>query len=665
MFEPVERWLVEWIRARIGDPAADIDVSVALIRYGLDSVSLVALVRALGAFVGRPLPATLAWEHPSVEELARAAVGEAGCPVPHGPRERTGGLCAASSEPIAIVGIGCRLPGAPDRAAFWRLLRDGVDATSELPAERARQFRDVDPGVDALLQTRRAGFLAAIDQFDPGFFGISPREANQMDPQQRLVLEVCWEALQDAGIPAGPLRNSSTGVYMGACWSDYLALASRDGIRALSPHSATGVHFSIVANRVSYLFGLQGPSLTVDSACSSSLTAIHLACQALRGGECTAALAGGVNVMSGPDSTVAMSRLGALAPDGRSKAFDRRADGYGRGEGAAVVVLKRLARALVDGDRVYAVIRGSAVNNDGPSNGLTAPNQQAQEALLRAACERAGLRPADVAYVESHGTGTPLGDPIEARALGKVFGHDRPADRPLRIGSVKTNIGHVESAAGVAGLVKVALSLDEGLLPASLHFEAPNPHIDFGALGLAVQRATGPWPEGRRAAGVSSFGFGGTNAHAVLEARPPIAPIPIPPVSGPRARVVFVCAGYGGHWDGMARSLLASEPDFAAALRRCDRRLLALGGASVLDALAASEVPTCVDVLQPVLFAIQVGLAEWLAARGVRPDAVIGHSFGEVAAAWIAGMIGFEDGRKPRARMGWRSSRSGRMRSAT
>src|SRR5437867_2049614 len=257
MFEPVERWLVEWIRARIGDPAADIDVSVALIRYGLDSVSLVALVRALGAFVGRPLPATLAWEHPSVEELARAAVRESGRPVPHGPR----------------------------------------------------------------------------------------------------VLEVCWEALQDAGIPAGPLRNSSTGVYMGACWSDYLALASRDGIRALSPHSATGVHFSIVANRVSYLFGLQGPSLTVDSACSSSLTAIHLACQALRGGECTAALAGGVNVMSGPDSTVAMSRLGALAPDGRSKAFDRRADGYGRGEGAAVVVLKRLARALVDGDRVYAVIR--------------------------------------------------------------------------------------------------------------------------------------------------------------------------------------------------------------------------------------------------------------------------------------------------------------------
>ncbi|HET7695299.1 MAG TPA: type I polyketide synthase [Vicinamibacterales bacterium] len=511
----IRDWLVAAVASRVGIDGRRIDLTERFSRYGIDSMKAAGITAELSAFLEQPLPRTLLWDHPSIAAVARhlTASADGGSTVAVAPS-------GISGEPIAIVGLACRFPGAPDTDAFWRLLLDGTDAISEVPADRWNigEMFSADPAVPGKMSTRWGGFLSDVDRFDPQFFGISPREAEHMDPQQRIVLELAWRALEDAGIRPASLKDSSTGVYIGAMWSDYARLIAGTP-SAITQHTATGQDTSIIAARVSYTFGLQGPSVAINTACSSSLVAVHTACQALRTGEATLALAGGVNLVLAPDSTVAMSKFGGMAPDGRSKAFDARANGYVRSEGAGIVVLKPLSRALKDGDPIYCLIRGEGVNNDGFSNGLTAPNPQAQEQMLRIACARAGVQPADVDYVETHGTGTLLGDPIEAGALGRVLGAGRPDDRPLRVGSLKSNIGHLEAAAGIAGLIKLALSLRRGVIPGNLHFETPNPHIDFSALRLAVQAQTSPLPVRERAviAGVSSFGFGGTNCHVVLE----------------------------------------------------------------------------------------------------------------------------------------------------
>lgn len=457
-------------------------------------------------------PASAAGFHAAA--LATPGEGEAGMP----------------PEPVAIIGIGCRLPGGvTDSRSFWELLLAGRDATSDVPADRwdIDTFYDPDPTRPGKVSVHRGGFLDQVDQFDAHFFGISPREAACLDPQQRLLLMTAWEALEDAGIAPERLVGSNTGVFIGAFTLDYKVLQFNEHNRnLLEAHTATGSMMTMVSNRISYMFDLRGPSLSVDTACSSSLVAIHLACRSLWNQDCTLALAGGVNVMLTPEYTIVESKGGFLSPDGRCKTFDARANGYARGEGAGVVVLKPLARALADGDPIYALIRGSAVNQDGHTNGITVPRGDAQIALMQEAYRRAGIAPKDVQYVEAHGTGTAVGDPIEANALGTVLAVDRPEDQPCIIGSVKTNIGHLEAAAGVAGLIKAALCLKHRAIPPHLHLQQPNPKIDFARLKLRVPTRMEPWPETGDVAraGVNSFGFGGTNAHVVLEA----APEPVP-----------------------------------------------------------------------------------------------------------------------------------------
>ncbi len=452
-------------------------------------------------------------------------------------RARVTALEQAAREPIAIIGMGCRVPGGANTPAeFWQLMHDGVDAISRVPAERwdIDALYDADPSVPGRIATREGGFLTDVDQFDPAFFGIAPREAQGMDPQQRLLLEVAWEALEHAGQAPDGLTRSRTGVFVGVTASDYAYLQLKSGDPALlDAHFTSGIAHSIFSGRISYLLGLQGPSLTLDTACSSSLVAVHLACQALRSGDCSLALAGGVNLILSPDLFIALSHSRMLAPDGRCKTFDAAADGFARGEGCGVIVLKRLSDAEADGDRILAVIRGSAVNQDGPSSGLTAPNGPAQEAVIRDALKQAGLAPRDVGYLEAHGTGTQLGDPLEVTALGAVFGADRSGAPPLWLGSVKTNVGHLEAAAGIVGLIKIVLSMQHGAIPAHLHFNKPSPHIAWDDYPLRVPTALTAWQpiEGRRIAGVSSFGFSGTNAHVVLadHAAAPAQTLPVRP----------------------------------------------------------------------------------------------------------------------------------------
>ncbi|MFD3946020.1 SDR family NAD(P)-dependent oxidoreductase [Streptomyces sp. NPDC058579] len=418
------------------------------------------------------------------------------------------------NEPIAVVGMSCRLPGADGPTAFWDLLAGGVSAIGDVPADRWAE------GAAGALS--RGGFLDGVADFDAAFFGVSPREAAAMDPQQRLVLELAWEALEDAGIVPASLRGSRTAVFVGTLRDDYTNLLYQYGAEAVTQHTMTGVNRGVIANRVSYLLGLQGPSLTVDSAQSSSLVAVHLACESLRNGESTAALAAGVNLNLLAENTVTEQRFGALSPDGTTYTFDARANGFVPGEGAGVLVLKPLRRAVADGDRIYGVLRGSAVNNDGATDGLTVPSSDAQKQVILAARERAGVAAEEVQYVELHGTGTPVGDPVEAAALGAALGAGRDAERALRVGSVKTNIGHLEGAAGIAGLIKTLLSLHHRQLPPSLNFIEAGPAIALDELGLAVQQELTAWPEPERplVAGVSSFGMGGTNCHVVVAQAP-------------------------------------------------------------------------------------------------------------------------------------------------
>ncbi|WP_416904852.1 type I polyketide synthase [Micromonospora echinospora] len=433
----------------------------------------------------------------------------------------------STPEPIAVVGVGCRFPGGVDSpAAFWDVLSQGVDAVGEVPADRwdVDAFFDADPDTPGKMYTRAGHFVAGVDGFDAGFFGVSPREAVSLDPQQRLLLEVAWAALEDAGQVPARLTGSRTGVFVGIGTDDYSLLLRSADPAGMDAYTGTGNAFSVAAGRLSYLLGLQGPSMAVDTACSSSLVAVHLACRSLRSGESDLALAAGVHLVLTPEGTIYLSRTKALSPDGRCKTFDAAADGYGRGEGCGVVVLKRLSDAQRDGDRVLAVVRGSAVNHDGPSSGLTVPNGLAQQDLIRAALADAGVAPADVDYVEAHGTGTSLGDPIEVDALAAALGKDRPADRPLLVGSVKTNIGHLEAAAGIAGLIKLVLALRHEQVPSHLHFRTPNPHIPWDRIPVEVATGTRAWPRGGkpRVAGVSSFGMSGTNAHLVVAEAPAV-----------------------------------------------------------------------------------------------------------------------------------------------
>ncbi|MEW2157957.1 type I polyketide synthase [Streptomyces sp. NPDC007189] len=453
------------------------------------------------------------------------------------------GLNAAPRRAIAVIGLACRLPGAPDADALWRLLRSGDSAVRPTPADRLRLAgapAEGTPGDDA---PRWGGYLDDVTGFDAGFFGISPREADAMDPQQRLVLELAWEALEDSRVVPARLGATSTGVFIGAAHDDYATLAHGLDPDSVTHQSFTGTHRALIANRISYLLGLRGPSITLDSAQSSSLVALHLACESLRSGDSEIALAGGVNLQLAPQSSLFPHRFGALSPDGRCYTFDARANGYVRGEGGGLVVLKPLDRALADGDPIRAVIRGSALNNDGGGTTLTAPDAAAQEDVVRRALRNAGAAPDDIQYVELHGTGTPVGDPVEAAALGAVLGAGRPADAPpLHVGSVKTNLGHLEGAAGIAGLLKTILALQHRELPPSLNHETPNPDIPLDTLRLRVRTALGPWPrpDTTLMAGVSSFGMGGTNAHVVLEEAPGV---PEPVERGEQPGSVFAAGG--------------------------------------------------------------------------------------------------------------------------
>ncbi|CAL9327164.1 type I polyketide synthase [Streptomyces sp. SudanB182_2057] len=650
-------------------------------------------------------------------------------------------------EPVAVIGVACRFAGDADTPeAFWKLLVTGRDGIGEAPVERWEAYQALGP--DHAAAVRRAavpgGFLSDIQGFDSAFFGLTPREAELMDPQQRLLLELAWEALEHAGVAPRGLAGGDTGVFVGVGSDDY-------GRRMLEdlPHieAWTGIGSSMcaAANRISYALDLHGPSLAVDTACSASLVAAHLACQSLRAGECSLALVGGVNLVVSPGLTLTLQAAGATAADGRCKSFDASADGYGRGEGGGVLVLKTLSAAQRDGDRVLAVIRGGAVNQDGRTNGIMAPNGDAQRVLLAEACRRSNVVPESVSYVETHGTGTGLGDPLEAGALGAVYGRGRPAGEPCLIGSVKPNIGHLEAGAGVASLIKVSLALANEELPPSLNFSVGNPAIDWAGSGLSVVTRPTPWPRGDRPrrAGVSGFGYGGTICHLLLEEAP--APAGRPPaetaaaaaagessalfplsaasdaalretagrladavagtdhpldsvghtlalrrshlehraavVAAGRAelvaalrtvaegspapattagtaldeqdaKLVWVFSGHGSQWIGMGRELLESEPAFDAALEQLDPVFVEETGRSARD-LIRSDDQSDVEHVQMMIFVMQVGLAAVWRSYGVTPDAVIGHSVGEIAAAVACGALSPEDG----ARLSCRRSR--------
>ena len=517
----IASWLVAQIATRACIDPSEVDTRVPFSRYGLGSLATISISGDLERWLGRRLSPTLIYDYPSIESLAHYLAH--GMPLVDTvvPIETHQGT---TREPVAIIGLGCRFPGASNPEAFWQLLSQGVDAIREIPDERWKNAPVGDyhnPEGPGKLQTRWGGFLDHVDLFDPYFFGISPREAISMDPQQRLILEVAWEALEHAGQAPEKLAGSQTGVFIGISNSDYARLQP-DPSDHVDLYTATGNALSVTSNRLSYLLDLRGPSVAVDTACSSSLVAVHLACHSLRVGESRLALAGGVNVILSPDLTIAFSHGQMMASDGRCKTFDARADGYVRSEGCGIVALKLLSNALQDGNQILAIVRGSAVNQDGRSNGFTAPRGPAQQAVIRQALHNAHVAPHQISYVEAHGTGTPLGDPIEIQALENVLS-ERNAEHGLcHVGSVKTNIGHLEAAAGIAGLIKVVLAFQHQQIPPHLHLKNLNPHIHFTKNCITIPTKSCAWPtEGkRRFAGVSSFGFGGTNAHVVLEEAP-------------------------------------------------------------------------------------------------------------------------------------------------
>ncbi|MDB9369216.1 beta-ketoacyl synthase N-terminal-like domain-containing protein [Nodularia spumigena CS-586/05] len=524
----LQTWLVSKIADRLQINPRAIDIQAPFVSYGLDSVATVRLTGELEDWLGERVSPTLVYDYPNiatlVSHLSQVLNGNGSDLKIDNPREtRTTTGSNHVDEPIAIIGLGCRFPGASNPEAFWQLLRNGVDVITEIPKNRwdIDTFYSSELETPGKMNTRWGAFLDKVDQFDPDFFGISPREAERMDPQQRLLLEVAWEALENAGLIPSQLAGSETGVFIGISSNDYSRIQFGEHT-LIDAYAGTGNAFSIAANRLSYFLDLQGPSLSVDTACSSSLVAVHLACQSLQSGESNLALVGGVNLILSPELTITFSQARMMATDGHCKTFDHQADGYVRGEGCGVVVLKRLTDAFRDQDNILALIKGSAVNQDGRSNGLTAPNGLAQQRVIRKALQKAGITADQLSYVEAHGTGTPLGDPIEFESLKAVLMESRLPNHSCLVGSVKTNIGHLEAAAGIAGLIKVVLSLQNEEIPAHLHLKQLNRLISLQETPLSISTYLQPWisKSPRRFAGVSSFGFGGTNAHVVLESPP-------------------------------------------------------------------------------------------------------------------------------------------------
>jgi phthiocerol/phenolphthiocerol synthesis type-I polyketide synthase C len=738
----IERWLIAQIATTLGRDSSEVRGSDSIAQLGLSEERLLQIARAAEIYLGRPLPTTILTEHPSIESTAQSLAttsakqrSNANPAVVTASARQSGE--ESNHEPIAIVGIGCRFPGAHGPQAFWKMLCDGVDAVTEVPADRwdIDEVYDPNPLAPAKMNTRCGGFLENVDKLDRKFFDLSVREAVRSDPQHRLMMEVAWEALEDAGICPDHLSGSRTGMFVGISASDYAQMQFGDA-KMTDAYAGLGCALTIAASRVSHFLNLRGPAIAVDTACSSSLSAIHLACSSIRKGECSLALAGGVNVLLSPIVTMCLTKAGMMASDGRCKAFDSRANGYVRSEGAGLVVLKPLSAAIAAGDPIYAVIRGSASNQDGRSTGISAPNGEAQEAVILAACQDAGVSPGELDYVEAHGTGTAVGDPIEAKALGTVLAIDRPAGTFCAIGSVKTNIGHAESAAGVASLIKASLILKHRQIPPSLHFENPNPLIPFESLPIRVQSALGPLPERSRLnlAGVNGFGVGGTNVHLVIEQAPqreataettaaiPNRPFVLPlsaktpgaleagaqaiaemlrsqaatpstlsnlcysaarhrthmqhrlAVAGSTAfeiadalsgyldkgshpavatasrpqhssaprKLVFAFSGQGSQWAGMGCSLYQHEPVFRRTIEECHALFRPYTGWSLIDELTAPPSESRLEhteVAQPALFALQVGLTELFRSWGIVPDAVLGHSAGEVAAAYASGAL--------------------------
>lgn len=538
---------VRWLRARVAalleTPIERIASHEPLAQYGLDSLRAVILSGEIAARLadGRDVPPTVAYEHPTIDALARFMAGDAPASVP--------ALDVSAGEPLAIVGISARFPGAPDLESFWTLLSEGNDGVTMVPEARrgwASPFDGLPPDAAGV---QRAGFIDGIELFDADAFGITPREADAIDPQQRLLLEGAWHALEHAGIAPTRLAGTRTGVFVGISAQDYFRRQERDAAAEL--YTGTGNALSIAANRISYVFDLRGPSMAVDTACSSSLTALHLAAGSLRRRECDAALVGGVNALIDPALTAAFAGAGMLSRDGRCKTFDAAADGYVRGEGCGVLVLKRLADAARDGDRIHAVIRGTAVNQDGRSNGLTAPSASAQEAVIGAALRDAGVAPRDVSYVEAHGTGTALGDPIEMGAIQRALGAGRAATEPCYVGSVKANVGHLEAAAGIAGLIKAVLTVRQGVIPPHANFRDVNAAMRLDGTPFRIPRRAAEFPRDRRIAGVSAFGFGGANAHVIVERAPSAS--------------VLTCDGEDATRDGWHVALLSARTRTALA----------------------------------------------------------------------------------------------------
>lgn len=597
----IQAWLTHYLTVEFGARAEEIGLEIPFTRFGLDSASAVRLAAALGDWIGTRLDPVIAWNYPNILTLSRHLQGRDDLQTVVQPQHH-------AHEPIAIIGAACRFPGgATSLETFWRLLDDGIDAIGEVPATRwiIDSFFDPDPDAEGKMVSRSGGFLADIDRFEPAFFEISPREAAEMDPQQRLLLEVSWEAFENAGQTIADLRGSNTGVYVGISGNEYQQLGMA-AAGTLNPYLFLGTAHSTGVARLSYWLGLQGPNLPVNTACSSSLVAVHLASRALRNGECFMAIAGGVNLLLAPESSVCLSRMRALSPTGRCHTFSADADGYVRSEGCGMVVLKRLSDAERDGDSILAVIRGTAVNQDGRSNGLTAPNGPAQEDVIRRALSDAGVLPHEVDYVEAHGTGTPLGDPIEVQALAHVLGEARSPEQPVGIGSVKTNIGHAESAAGIAGLLKVILAFSHEHLPPSLHFRDPSPHVPWSKLPVRVVSERVSWglSEKRRIAGVSSFGMSGTNAHVILEEpprreeKPSVnAPLYLVPFSAKTPDALTALAKSYASWLSTTNAQL-HDIAYTASLRRshfAQRLSVTIASkeelATVLDAFATGQVP--------------------------------------------------------------------------
>ena len=701
-------WLADALGALLGVPGREIDRHADFRTLGLDSLQAVGLVGELEDHLGRALSPTLVFDQPTVARMA-AHLGR-----PEGAADDL--PVAAEVAPVAIVGMGCRYPGGVvDPDGLWRLLESGVDPIIEVPPDRwdVDALYDPEPGTPGRTYARWGGFIDGLADFDPGRFGISPREAVWLDPQHRLLLETTAEAMETSG--QIDLEGSSTGVYLGICGNDYQQRAVSAGLSGA--HGLLGTAHSAAAGRISYWLGLQGPAVPVDTACSTSLVAVHLACQALRAGDCTRALAGGVNTIVTPTATLSLGDLRALSPTGRCHSFSDDADGYVRSEGCGVVVLKLLTDAIADGDHIHAVIRGSAVNQDGHSNGLTAPSSAAQRRVIEHALASSGLDRSEIDFIEAHGTGTALGDPIEVEALSAAYGSDR--SRPLWLSAVKSTLGHTEGAAGITGLIVAALALERGQIPAVRHVRALNPRIDWANEAVAVTRSLTPLPTGVRRAGVSAFGFGGTNAHVLLESRAPARdeqrpdrgtarllplsahsaaaleahhdalgrdtntagldvgdlahtlgarrahqrhrgfvvasagspagdalrqPLRRGSLQGGPPRVGLVFTGQGAQVLGMGRRLSACYPVFRDTLLRCTEVLQPEVDRPLLEVMWGDdpELLASTAFTQPATFAVQVALTTLWRSWGLEPTVVAGHSVGEIAAAWAAGILEFE-----------------------